>query len=129
MQACFWHTQSDTSTLCFTSRKPSSRFDEVGGNHVRMDDPTAQLWGRPDPDVVARKLAEETVLVHLSTGQIYRLNHTGGRLWDLLAQGCDRVSAENQLLAEFDVEPGALHSQVTNLIETLIAMGLVEVVD
>ena len=45
-----------------------------------------ETW-EPDPEVVTQRVEGETVLVHLRTNEIYALNTTGSRAWDLLATG------------------------------------------
>ena len=40
---------------------------------------------RPNPDVIARHLGDGAVLVHIPTNQVYELNHTGARVWELMA--------------------------------------------
>ena len=59
----------------------------------------------PDPDVAFQRVGDEVVLVHLKTNQIFALNETGARFWELLAEGRDRPEIEGALLAEFDVSP------------------------
>src|SRR5829696_3032146 len=44
---------------------------------------------RPHPDVSWRRLGDEVVIVHLKTNQIYRLNRTAARFWELVAEGSD----------------------------------------
>ena len=43
----------------------------------------------PDPEVVTQRVEGETVLVHLETNEIYALNPTASRAWDLLATGIE----------------------------------------
>ena len=42
---------------------------------------------RPNPEVIAKRLDQTTVLVDISTGRIFELNETGTRIWELLGQG------------------------------------------
>src|SRR5215510_5014894 len=42
---------------------------------------------RPNPDVIAKRLDDAAVLVHLGTNRIFELNGTGMRVWELLGQG------------------------------------------
>jgi len=37
---------------------------------------------QPSRDVVARRLEDEIVLVHLQKNRIYSLNRTGARFWN-----------------------------------------------
>jgi Coenzyme PQQ synthesis protein D (PqqD) len=80
---------------------------------------------RPAEDVVARRLGDETVVVNLRTNLIYELNRTGARLWELLADGCDRPELERRLAREFDVEADTLRREIDALLSSLLAAGLV----
>ena len=42
---------------------------------------------RPNPEVIAKRLDQTTVLVDISTSRIFELNETGTRIWELLGQG------------------------------------------
>jgi hypothetical protein len=77
------------------------------------------------PDVVWRRVGEEAVLVNLKTNQIYSLNHTGARLWELIGAGHDREGAEAALIREFDVEEGDLRKEVADMLEALAKEGLI----
>ena len=48
----------------------------------------------PNPDVVSRRLGDDTVLVHLKTNRIFALNPTGARFWELLLEGMNRGEIE-----------------------------------
>jgi PqqD family protein of HPr-rel-A system len=77
------------------------------------------------PDVEFRRLGEEMVLVHLSTNQVFELNNTGARVWELLESGAHTEEILERLSAEFDVEPEQLRRDVTRLLEELEAAGLI----
>ncbi len=47
---------------------------------------TSRPW-RCSPDVTARRLGENIVLVHLGTDRIYELNPTAARIWELIQTG------------------------------------------
>ena len=74
---------------------------------------------RPNPDVVHQRVGEEVVLVHLKTNQIYALNETGARFWELLSEGITRPEIESRLLDEFDVEPEELAHEIDALLADL----------
>ena len=57
-----------------------------------------------NPDVVARRLDDEVVLVHLRTNEIYRLNFTGARFWELLGEGLELDEVKRSLESEFEVD-------------------------
>jgi hypothetical protein len=84
---------------------------------------------RPDPDVVARRVDDEVVLVHLTRNEIYALNRTGARFWELLADGRTQSEAIAQLRQEFDVGEHQAEAEVAQLLGALEQQGLIERVD
>jgi hypothetical protein len=78
----------------------------------------------PHPDVIARRLGREMMLLHLGTNHFYELNHSGGRLWELIAAGHSRTAVAQQLLQEFDVHSEQLDSEIDGLINELLAAQL-----
>jgi len=78
-----------------------------------------------DPDVVARKLDDETVLVQMRTNRIFTLNATGTRIWELIESGCDEGSLVDRLRAEFDASEAKLREEVETLLDSLRAEGLI----
>jgi Coenzyme PQQ synthesis protein D (PqqD) len=84
---------------------------------------------RPSPDVVAQKLEESLVLVHLRTNRILEFNRTGARFWELLEEDGDRASIEEKMLAEFDVPKDQLSRELDELVNQLAEEGLVQVSD
>lgn len=87
-----------------------------------MSDPKGN-W-RPDPDVVTQLVEGETVLVHLQTNEIYALNPTATRAWDMLASGSNRDEVQAALLQEFDVPPDQLREEIDTLIAELVEKKL-----
>ena len=75
--------------------------------------------------MVARRLDDETVLVHLRTNRIYTLNATAARLWELLEEGCDRTEIERRMGDEFDVDRAQLAEEIDRVLASLAAEGLV----
>lgn len=80
---------------------------------------------RVDPNVVSRRVGEETVLVQLERNEVFALNATGGRFWELLSSGSSRAEAIETMLAEFEVTRAELESEVDSLVDELAAKGLV----
>jgi hypothetical protein len=73
-------------------------------------------------------LGEESVLLNLKAEQYYGLDPVGTRMWELLTQNIDIEATIQQLLAEYDTEETTLRSDLRELIEQLVAKGLLEVV-
>jgi hypothetical protein len=75
---------------------------------------------RPDPDVVAQRLGDEIVLVHMNTDRIFVLNRTGARLWELLCEQLDREAIRQRLVSEFDVDEAQVVGEVDDLLRALM---------
>lgn len=67
---------------------------------------------RPSPDVVAQRMGDQAVLVHLRTNRIYDLNATAARMWDLLSAGRTLGEIREALLREYEVEAAELDGQI-----------------
>jgi hypothetical protein len=96
--------------------------NETGASAARQD--PGQV--RPSGDAVVKRLGDEVVLVQLQTNQIYTLNRTGARLWELLEQEHDLERAQEQLLSEFDVDEEQLRGEVRTIVDELVTKGLLE---
>jgi Coenzyme PQQ synthesis protein D (PqqD) len=92
--------------------------------HIERNE--SQPWVRSSRDVVARRLGDEIVLVHLQTNRIYLLNRTGARFWELLAEGDTRQTIEQRLLDEFEVDLADVAAEIDRLLTVLEDAGLVE---
>jgi hypothetical protein len=80
---------------------------------------------RPHPDVVARRVDDEIVVVQLSRNHVYSLNRTGARLWALIVEGCSPAEALERMLTEFDVPEVELRGEVGTILELLLREELV----
>ena len=78
----------------------------------------------PHPDVLMRQVGEEAVLVHMGRNEIFALNATGARLWELLSEGRSRPEAVDQLNAEFDAGEEKIASEVDRFVALLEREGL-----
>jgi Coenzyme PQQ synthesis protein D (PqqD) len=78
-----------------------------------------------NPEVLFQRLENDAVLLHLKTDRFYNLNRTGTRFWELLNEGYDLVHIQEQMLKEFDVEPGALEKEIKDMIASLQKEDLV----
>jgi hypothetical protein len=79
---------------------------------------------RPDPDVLARRVGDELVLVHPRRNEVFSLNATGARLWELVGEGRSRSELVDQLTAEFDVSREAAEGETDRLLAQLEREGL-----
>jgi hypothetical protein len=80
---------------------------------------------RPDPDVVAQRLGDEIVLVHMNTDTIFVLNRTGARLWELLCDQLDQVAIQRRLVSEFNVDEAQVAGEVDELLRVLTEEQLI----
>jgi hypothetical protein len=74
---------------------------------------------RPAPDVIARRIKDEVVLVQLKTERILVLNLTAVRFWVLLCQGCDWPEILTRMSAEFEVKEEQLQLEIQQILEQM----------
>lgn len=77
--------------------------------------------------VLVRLLDRESVLLNLETERYFGLDETGTRMWQLVTTAPDIESAYQELLAEYDVEPDLLRSNLSELLGQLVEHGLLQV--
>ena len=81
---------------------------------------------RPSKDVVSRRVGDEIVLVNLQSDEMYSLNPTGARAWELLGEGHDREAIDATLADEYDVDVEEVRRELESLLDELEHRGLVE---
>ncbi len=79
----------------------------------------------PNPEVVFKRLDDRMVLVHLGTNQIFELNDTGARVWELLQEGLATDSLFDRLTDEFEVDSTTLREEIASLLTELADEGLI----
>ena len=89
-----------------------------------MDDHRREVL-RPKPDVICRRVGDTAVLVDLTTNQIFELNRTGHRIWELLGQGLDRQAIADCLQQEFSVDRNQLEREMDDLLHALTTEQLI----
>jgi Coenzyme PQQ synthesis protein D (PqqD) len=87
--------------------------------------PVSRRFISIEPHVVFRRLGDRMILVQLRTNQIFDLNETSARLWELLSVDGDVAAAETGLTAEYDVDPDQLHDEVERMLAFLTAERLI----
>jgi hypothetical protein len=80
---------------------------------------------RPAEEILAARVRETVVLIHLQTDRICELNRTGSRFWELLCEGYGRFELQQRLAQEFDVDPGELAGEIDRLVHALRSEGLI----
>jgi len=78
------------------------------------------------PDVLHRQVGDEAVLLNLKTELYFGLDQVGARMWDVLNEAFSIQAAYETLLQEYDVPPGQLREDLDELLEGLVALGLVQ---
>ena len=81
---------------------------------------------RPHPDVVGRRTDRAVVLVHVSANQIFELNETGARIWELISEGQSSAEVVHALTREFEVSEARAREELTALVHALNVAGLLE---
>ena len=79
------------------------------------------------PDTLINVIEGESVLLNLKSESYFGLDQIGTRMWTLLTTSDSIQSAYEALLDEYDVGAERLREDMQDLIEKLIANGLVEV--
>jgi Coenzyme PQQ synthesis protein D (PqqD) len=79
----------------------------------------------PNPEVIAKRLDQTTVLVDISTSRIFELNETGTRIWELLGQGLNVEQIVQHLVSEFEVADSQAAEELKTLLSQLQDQGLV----
>jgi hypothetical protein len=77
--------------------------------------------------VLVRFLDKESVLLNIETERYFGLDETGTRMWQLATAAPKIEVAYQQLLDEYDVEPGLLRENLTDLLSRLVDNGLLQV--
>lgn len=77
--------------------------------------------------VLVRELQGESVLLNLESEAYFGLDDVGTRMWQALTATSSIEAAFEMLLAEFDVEPDRLRSDLTDFVENLTKAGLIRV--
>ena len=76
------------------------------------------------PEVMARQVGDETVILDLASGNYFGLDPVGARIWQLITEGCAPAAIRDTLLAEYEVTPEDLERDLDRLLGELISQGL-----
>lgn len=80
-----------------------------------------------EPDVAAKVIDGEAVIINLATGMYYSLNGPGSAVWELIERRCSLAEASDIIARKFSVAPDAAHADVARLWDELLAEQLVTV--
>jgi len=77
------------------------------------------------PDVLFRLVGDEGVLLNLNTTMYLGLNPVGTRMWSALTSASSIQAAYDTLLAEYEVEPAQLRTDLEEFIQRLLGQKLI----
>jgi len=80
----------------------------------------------PD-DVLVSQLDGESVLLKLKSECYFGLDEIGTRIWDLLLSSESIQRAYEALVTEYDEDPDKLRADLTELVDSFVEQGLIEV--
>jgi hypothetical protein len=76
------------------------------------------------PDVVARGVADEMILLDLETGTYFTLNSVGAAIWKHLETGTDREAAIAAVVEQFEVGLETATADFDEYVTALTGEGL-----
>ena len=79
--------------------------------------------------VMFRELEGESVILGLDSESYFGLDEVGTRMWRVVTEADSIQAAFDVLLGEYDVDSDTLRADLAELLETLLARGLIEVSD
>jgi Coenzyme PQQ synthesis protein D (PqqD) len=78
-------------------------------------------------DQVSCDLAGEAAILNIKSGVYYGLDPVGARIWSLVQEPREVLEIQNTIADEYDVEPERCALDLAELLEKLLAEGLIEV--
>ena len=75
--------------------------------------------------IVARGVGGETVILDLDRGKYFGLDPIGARFWELMASGESLSSIQNVMVQEYEVSAEQLESDLSVLLNSLMATHLI----
>ena len=79
--------------------------------------------------VMFRELEGESVILDLDSESYFGLDQIGTRMWQAVTAADSIEAAFDVLLEEYEVEADTLRTDLSELLDTLLARGLIEVSD
>ncbi len=76
-----------------------------------------------------RELEGESVILDLDSESYFGLDQVGTRMWQLVTEADSIQTAFDNLQEEYEVETDRLRADLTELLEVLLARGLIELAD
>jgi hypothetical protein len=79
------------------------------------------------PEVIAKQVGDETVLLHLSLGTYFGLDSIGTKIWQMIGEGKAIPAICGSLEQEYEVSPAQLERDTLSLLEQLAEKKLISV--
>ena len=76
------------------------------------------------PQVMSRRVGDETVLLDLASGLYFGLDGVGQRIWRAVADGKKLSETVDIIVAEYDVDQDQATADVLQFASTLLERGL-----
>lgn len=81
------------------------------------------------PQVMARQVGDEHVILDLASGTYFGLDPVGSRAWELLSTGKSLAEVCDTMIEEYDVTRATLEADILALVQTMIERQLVNVIE
>ncbi|MBK8640060.1 MAG: PqqD family protein [Chromatiaceae bacterium] len=82
-------------------------------------------WVCIPPQVMARTVGDETVILDLASGTYFGLDPVGARIWELMGEGKTLAEIRDLMLDEYDVSREELERDTLKLAQELMAQGVI----
>jgi len=76
------------------------------------------------PQVMSRRVGDETVLLDLESGLYFGVDRVGQRIWELAGNGKTVGEIVDAIVGEFEVDRSQAEADVLDFAETLVERGL-----
>ena len=81
---------------------------------------------RHHPAVIGQELDGQLVLIHTETNDLFELNSTAARFWELLGEGADLGEIKRRLLEEYDVDRSQIETETAAMLSQFLDLGLIQ---
>lgn len=79
------------------------------------------------PEVMARQVGDETVILDLASGTYFGLDAVGARMWELLGEGSTLAHVCEVMLDEYDVSRDQIEDDLLRISEEMRGQGLLKI--
>jgi len=75
-------------------------------------------------DILLQDIQDEIIILNMNNENYMGLDKVGARFWNILLSTSSVKNAYDQILDEFDVEPGPLEKDLNDFLSELLKNGL-----